>query len=73
MSAAPHIPCATTLWNMSLLAKLLVHMGGIDVSRHDREYLDILVGERPNEARGISEPYFVECLVLDARHGASPP
>ena len=50
---APH-PVRHDLVEHVALGKGLVHMGGIDVSRHNREHLDVFVSERADEACRVS-------------------
>src|SRR5271165_5691249 len=68
---APHAVCHDLVEHVAL-GKGLVHMRGIDVSRHDREHLDVFVSERADEARCVSRLEFIEGLVFDALHGTPP-
>jgi hypothetical protein len=63
------MPCATI--EHVALRKHLVEMRRIDVTRHDREQLDVLVGERSDEASRVSQLQLVERLVFDAITEAS--
>ena len=50
---APH-PVRHDLVEHVALGKGLIHMRGIDVSRHDREHLDVFMSERADEACRVS-------------------
>jgi hypothetical protein len=49
-------------------SKIRVYVRGVDVPRHDREYFDIFVGERPDESCRVSGRKLIKCPVFDPFH-----
>src|ERR1039458_3218870 len=54
------------------LGERLIYARGIDVSRQDREYLDVLIGERPDETCRVTRLQLVKRPIFDALHPDPP-
>lgn len=47
-------------------------MGGIDLSRHEHEYLDVFLGERPGKACRVTQLQLAERVVFNTLHSEPP-
>ena len=69
--AAPHAVRHDLVERITFRERV-IQMRRVDIPRHNCEQLDVLVGERSNEARCVSQLDLVESPVFDTFHSTAP-